>query len=313
MIWFRAAPVVLALFELVLLAMRLPFTPSKLEWLCFSGLLILVVAVGFLPDTAVAVSVSSLVIIWTLGMYARYLSAGRRAWAWHGGVGFVLSIVLFARLIGVADTVPFYLLYSFLYALLSLYPLVLLSAIYRANAHPVLLLYLAAVALQLTALLYDYLAHGMGLPVVNVRMFSGLLYAGVCGLLLAQEAYLQGSGWQGLHIRLGAQRKRLREAYTRLIQTENTVMLQDRLIVTGILTAGAAHEFKNTLSLIRTSADYAARTDDEASRREALRFVAEQARGGQKAVTELLDQLLERGRERRYVCRSNPIWKCCCA
>ena len=297
MIWFRAALVALLLFELVLLAMRFPLTPSKLEWLCFSGLLILVIAAGFLPDSAIAVGLSSIVILWTLGMYVRYLSAGGRAWAWHGGVGFALSIFLFVRLIGIADTLPFHLLYSFLYALLSLYPLVLLSAICRANAHPVMMLYLAAVALQLAALLYDYLSYGTAMPVVNLRMFSGLLYAGVCGLMLSQEAYLQGSGWQGLHIRLGEQRRRLREAYTRLIQTENTVMLQDRLIVTGILTAGAAHEFKNTLSLIQTSADYAARTDDEASRREALRLVAEQARGGQRAATELLDQLLERGRE----------------
>jgi signal transduction histidine kinase len=297
MIWFRAALAALLLFELVLLAMRFPITPSKLELLCFSGLLILVIAAGFLPDSTVAVGVSSIVILWTFGMYVRYLSAERRAWSWHGGVGFVLSILLFARLIGVADTLPFHLLYAFLFTLLSLYPLVLLSAICRANSHPALILYLAAVALQLAALLYDYLSLGTGLPVFNLRVFSGLLYAGVCGLLLSQEAYLQGSGWQGLHIRLGEQRRRLREAYTRLIQTENTMMLQDRLIVTGILTAGAAHEFKNTLSLIRTSADYAVRTEDEGSTRQALHLIAEQARTGQKAVTELLDQLLERGEE----------------
>jgi signal transduction histidine kinase len=178
-----------------------------------------------------------------------------------------------------------------------MYPLVLLTAICRANTHPVLMLYLAAVVLQLAALLYDYLSHGTGAPAMNLRMFSGLLYAVICGLMLSQEAYLQGSGWQGLHIRLGEQRRRLREAYSRLIQTENTMMLQDRLIVTGILTAGAAHEFKNTLSLIQTSADYGARTHDEGGRREALRLVAEQARDGQRAVTEILDQLLQRGRE----------------
>jgi signal transduction histidine kinase len=297
MIWFRAALVALLLFELVLLAIRFPLTPSKLELLCFSGLLILVIAAGFLPDATVAVGVSSLVILWTFGMYVRYLSVERRAWAWHGGVGFVLSIFLFVRLIGVAQTLPFYLLYSFLFVLLSLYPLVLLSAICRRNPHPVLYTYLTAAAVQLAAMLYDYLSYGTGLPVLRLRVFSGLFYAAICGLLLSHEAYLQGSGWQGLHIRLGEQQRRLREAYTRLIQTENTVMLQDRLIVTGILTAGAAHEFKNTLSLIQTSAGYAARTEDEASRRQALDLIAEHAREGQKAVTELLDQLLIRGRE----------------
>ena len=298
MIWFRAALAALLLFELVLLAIRFALTPSKLELLCFSGLLIVVIAAGFLPDSTAAVGISSLVILWTFGMYARYLCAERRAvWAWHGGVGIVLSIFLFVRMIGVAQTLPFYLLYSFLFVLLSLYPLILFSGICRSNPHPLLYLYLLSVTAQLAALLYDYLSYGTRLPEVRLRVFSGLLYAVICGLLLSQEAYLQGRGWQGLHLRLGEQQRRLREAYTRLIQTENTVMLQDRLIVTGILTAGAAHEFKNTLSLIRTSADFAARTEDQAGTRQALGLICEQAQAGQKAVTELLDQLLLRGRE----------------
>jgi signal transduction histidine kinase len=297
MIWFRAALAALLMFELVLLAIRFPLTPSKRELLCFSGLLILVSVAGFLPDSTAAVGLSSLVILWTFGTYARYLSAERRVWAWHGGVGFVLSIFLFVRLIKVADTLPFYLLYAFLFVLLSLYPLILLAGICRANPHPLLYLYLTAVVLQLAALLYDYLSYGTELPVAGFRVFSGLLYATICGLLLSQEAYLQGSGWQGLHIRLGEQQRRLREAHSRLIQTENTVMLQDRLIITGILTAGAAHEFKNTLSLIQTSAAFAARTEDASRARQTLNLITEQAREGQKAVTVLLDQLLKRGRE----------------
>jgi len=297
MTWFRAALAALLLFELVLLAIRFPFAPSKLELLCFSALLVLVSAAGFLPDSTVVLGIASPVILWTVGMYARYLIAERRAWVWHGGTAFVLSMFLFVRLIGVAETLPFYLLYAFLFVLLSLYPLFLLWGICRANPHPLLYLYMTAVAVLLAALLYDYLSYGTGLPVLRLRAFSGLLYAAICGLLLSQEAYLQGSGWQGLHIRLGEQQRRLREAHSRLIQTENTVMLQDRLIITGILTAGAAHEFKNTLSLIQTSAGYAARTDDEESARQALELITEQAQAGQKAVTELLDQLLKRGRE----------------
>ena len=301
MIWFRAALAALVLFELVLLAIRFPFTPSKRELLCFSGSLILVAAAGFLPDSTETVAISSLLILWTFGMYVRCLSAEPSAWAWHGGAAFVLSIFLFVRLIAVAETLPFHLLYVFLFVLLSLYPLVLLSEICRENPHPLLYLYLTAVALQLTALLFDYLSCGIGLAPLRLRVFSGLLYAVVCGLLLSQEAYLQGSGWQGLHIRLGQQQRKLREAYTRLIQTENTMMLQDRLIVTGILTAGAAHEFKNTLSLIQTSAGFAARKEDESCTRQALNLICEQAQAGKKAVTELLDQLLERGREEAVI------------
>jgi signal transduction histidine kinase len=188
-------------------------------------------------------------------------------------------------------------LHAFGFLVLSIYPLSLFWRICRANAHPLLYLYLSAVAAQLAALLYDYLSGALGLPMIRLRVFSGLWYAGACGFLLAQEAYLQGSGWQGLHIRLGEQRRRLQEAHSRLIQTENTVLLRDQLVVTGILTAGAAHEFKNTLSLIQTTAGFAARSEDEHSKREALSLIAQQAQAGGKSVTELLDQLLKRGRE----------------
>jgi signal transduction histidine kinase len=230
-------------------------------------------------------------------MYARYLATRGKAWIWHGGVGFTLLVYVFGREIGLAETLPFHLLYAFLLSLLSLYPIFLLSGICRGNPHPLLYLFTGAAAVQLALMVYDYLGACTALPQLSLRAFSGLLYLTVAGLLLSQEAYLQGSGWQGLHIRVGEQQKRLRRAHSRLIQTENTVMLQDRLIVTGILAAGAVHEFKNTLSQIHTGAAFAARRNQDGEVQQALDLIVEQANSGQKAVTEILDQLLARGRE----------------
>ena len=298
MTWFRAALAALLLFELVILALRFPLTAGKPEFFCYSGLLLLVTAVGFLPDSAPALGGLALIILWTVGFYARILEADRRGRFWHGAAATVAAIFLFAHLIGAGETLPFYLLYAFLSILLAIYPLFLLAKLCRTVSHPLLYLYLCSVGVQFAAQLYDYLSFGIGLPVLRLRVFSGLLYTGACGLLLAQEAYLQGSGWQGLQIRLGEQQRRLREAHARLLQTENMVMLQDRLILTGLLTAGAAHEFKNTLSLIQTSAAFAARRSKETSTRRALALITEQAQAGRQAATELLDQLLERGRER---------------
>jgi len=286
------------LFELGLLAIRFTRAPSKLEMFWFGCTLTLVTAAGFIPSGAMTVGIHTLAVLWSLGMYACFLTVERKPWAWHAAVGVALLVLLIIRVIGLSRTFPFYLLFTFLLTLLSLYPLILLTGIYRANRHPLLFLYTAATAFQLAALVYDYLSIGSGLPVFRLRVFSGLFYSIACGFLLSQEAYLQGTGWQSLHIRLGVQEKRLRQAHSRLIQTENTLLLQDRLIVTGILAAGAAHEFKNTLAQIQTNAGFALRRRDEPSMHRALHLIMEQAQSGGKAVAELLDQLVKQGREK---------------
>jgi signal transduction histidine kinase len=296
--WVRAALVSLLLFELVLLALRFPLTPSRLELLWFTGILMLVAAAGLLPAAGMTIGTASLLVLWAFGNYAGFLKTENRSWAWHGAAGFVMAVFLLVRAMGWSGTLPFYLLFSFLLSLLSLYPLSLLAGICRENVHPLLYLYTAAAALQAATLVYDFLSSGTPLPVLNLRLFSALVYCTVCGLLLSQVYYLQGSGWQGLHIRLDAQQERLRQAHSRLIQTENTLMLQDRLIDTGILAAGAAHEFKNTMALIQSTAGFALRSRDESSVRQALELIGEQAQSGQKAVLELLDHLLKQGREK---------------
>lgn len=297
-LWVRAASVVLLLFELVLLAFRFTHAPSKLELFWFSCTIILVTAAGFLPSGAMIVGTYTLAVLWAVGMYACFLTVERKPWAWHAAVGAALLVFLLVRAIGLSRTLPFYLLFSFLLTLLALCPLILLTGICRVNRHPLLYLYTASTAFQLAALVYDYVSIGSGLPVFRLRIFAGLFYSIACGFLLSQEAYLQGTSWQSLHIRLGVQQRRLRQAHSRLIQTENTLLLQDRLIVTGILAAGAAHEFKNTLALIQTNAGFALRKRDEPSMHQALHLIMEQAQSGGKAVTELLDQLLKQGRER---------------
>jgi signal transduction histidine kinase len=221
------------------------------------------------------------------------LTAGSESWTWHGGAAAVAAIFLLIRLIGLADTLFFALLYGFFMILLSLYPLILLAGLFRLNGHPLLYLFAAAAALEPAGLLYDGLSGSFGLHALQLRLYGGLLYLAACGLLLAQESYLRGSGWQELHLRLGEQQRKLRQAHSRLIQTENTLLLQDRLIATGVLAAAAAHEFKNTLSLVRTTAAFAARQVAAPPVRSALEMIEQQVCSGDKAVNEFLEPLLQ--------------------
>ncbi len=294
----RATSVGLAAFELLLLTLRFFHAASKLELFWFALVLMLSTAAGFIPFTELSLGLYLLAVLWAAGMYVSYLTMGTRTWIWQAAVAAMLLVVTLVRVIGLAETLPFYLLFFFLFSLLSLYPLVLLAGLCKGNRHPLLFLYAIAMALMLAAMDYDFLSLGTALPRLEAGVFAGLFYLISSGLLLAQESYLQGMSWQSLQIRLGAQEKRLRQAYSRLIQTENTLMLQDRLILTGILAAGAAHEFKNTLASIQTSAGFGLRKDAKQAMHQAFHLILEQAQCGRQAVTEFLDHLLQQGRER---------------
>ncbi|GAI79377.1 unnamed protein product, partial [marine sediment metagenome] len=148
----------LLLFELVLLAIRFTRAPSKLEMFWFVCTLTLVAAAGFLPSGAITVGTYTLAVLWTVGMYACFLTVERKPWAWHAAVGVALLVLLIVRAIGLSRTLPFFLLFTFLLTLLSLYPLILLTGICRVNRHPLLYLYTAATAFQMAALVYDYLS-----------------------------------------------------------------------------------------------------------------------------------------------------------
>jgi signal transduction histidine kinase len=296
--FIKATSVGLAAFELLLLALRFVHAASKVELLWFALVLLLATATGYMPFTELSLGLYLLAVLWAAGMYVSYLTVGTRTWIWQAAIAAMLLVVALVRLIGLAETLPFYLLFFFFFSLLSLYPLVLLVRLYKGNRHPLLLLYAIAMALMLAAMGYDFLSLGTALPWLDSGVFAGLFYLIASGLLLAQESYLQGMSWHSLQIRLGAQEKRLRQAYSRLIQTENTLLLQDRLILTGVLAAGAAHEFKNTIASIQTSAGFGLKKRTKQAMHQALQLVLEQAQCGRQAVTEFLDHLLQRGRER---------------
>ena len=72
--WVRAALVSLLLFELVLLALRFPLTPSRLELLWFAGALALVAAAALLPAAGMTIGAASLLVLWAFGNYAGFLN-----------------------------------------------------------------------------------------------------------------------------------------------------------------------------------------------------------------------------------------------
>ncbi len=294
----RAASVGLLGFELILLLIRSAHAPSKLELSWFTLVAILVTGAGFVPSAFLQLALFSPIVLWACGAYVSCLVGESRPWIWHAAVAAVMLVIVLVLTIGLIDTLPFCLLFIFFFCLLSVYPVFLMIGLCRMNRHALLYFYTAATTVLLAALAYDLLSLGADLPELRARIYTGLIYIVACGLLLAQESYLQGMGLYGLHIRLGVQQKRLRQAHSRLIQTENTLLLQDRLIATGMLTAGAAHEFKNALSSIKTSAGYGLRADSKQAMHQALHLVMEQAEVGRESVMEFLDQLLQQGREK---------------
>lgn len=205
---------------------------------------------------------------------------------WHLAAGGLGAALLALGGLGFAGTAPFRALSIFACALALLHPLRLLLRLWRSARAAGFLLLAAAALLGLAA---------AALPWRSVEL-------GACLLLLAGAGWLSAAGGSPLAARAAAascppdpQERRLTSIRHRLIQTEHTLQLQERLAASGLLTAGAAHELKSILNVIAVTAEHGLSAKDGLQAPASLRAVARHAEVGRRAVAELLDELLRHG------------------
>ena len=133
-------------------------------------------------------------------------------------------------------------------------------------------------------------ASTLSLAVVGV----GIVAVG-SGYFLAQLDYLRGPPGAGL----SGQMRRLQRLRRRLEAAEENLLLQNRLETVGYLTAGVAHEFRNILSHIKTTAEWGLDTAAPAAAPRALRLIRSHVGAGVAGIDEMLATVLRGGPEPR--------------
>jgi len=282
--------------QILLLVLRYPYKRKKREFFWFLSLLFLILLRTLFLYNNGMVWITSFVLLWVGGSYLSEISNRGSCMFWHLAMFCLLIIYLLAAFLGFAGSMPFYALFIFLILLTSLYPIGMLYDYFKSTHSAVFIYFLLVTVFWLLGAGYDFLGPVMFFPHLEMALWISFLFIIVTGYLLAQEGYLRHYGWQTTYARLDLQEKRMKNTYSRLIHTENTLFLQDKLIASGFLAAGTAHEFKNILSSLKVTAEHALGSDEIMVKQRSLQVILEQLEMGRKEVSEFLDKLVQEGR-----------------
>jgi len=240
-------------------------------------------------------------VIGALGTMGAFLSraGGRgRLAAWTAaGIGFLL-LLLFGEAMGYRSSLPFQVLRGFGFAIMCLVCLALFRKLSRSVRSVPLLLSLLVLALWMGC---GGVVLGMRLvgaiPLFDIPTPAYLLLSLCTSWLVFQEGYPERSGWNGALRSISSTEEQLPLLRARLMVLENAAARQDRLVAAGMVAAGAAHEFKNVLSVIRASAEYGLGQATSPAKDRALSLVVENTRSARDSAVDALEKLAAEGRE----------------
>jgi signal transduction histidine kinase len=296
--FIRISALTLYAAEILVLAVRYASCNARGELVRFAFLLVLLaMRLVFAPASPVGAFLSVLTV-WTAGELL-ILITGRLKKArilWGAASLFFLAVTVLAFSLGAA-TLPLEAFRGYSLGLLGALPLVLLFRLCRESRSLVDAVFFASTALLLAAEGARIAGTLFVRPVPDLGAWLVTLISACAGYSIFQDGYLLSSGWRGWEARRSGHEKLMRAAYDRILRTENALVLQDRLVVSGLLVMGAAHDFKNTLAQIETTADFALHQTDSRQKDKALRLLREHAEAGGKSAVFFLERFSREGRE----------------
>ena len=294
----RVSTATLLVVQIARIAYRIPACANRSEPV-FLFLFSLALGIRvFLTQGSLVLLVLDSVIVWSAGAFFIAIGGLRSRIPWGCANAAFLLVLLLAEALGYGDTHSFAAFQAFGTVLLAVYPLALLFAEWRRSRSALLLAGFSASSLWLAAAGVEAARAALGSRSLGLTVFPLLLLAGCTGWLVFVEGYPFPSGWRGREQSAEKQEKLLRAAWARLLETEDALALQDGMIASGLLALGAAHEFKNALSHIRSVAQHALAQEDAERKNESILLLLEQAEAGQESAVELLEKLSREGRER---------------
>jgi len=280
--------------QILVAALRAPAAPRRAEAVWFIIFLGAMLCVALTPATGPASLLATSLLLWVAGAYLTARDGESVPSRWHALAAVANGVVLACLVIGWWGTYR-WLVPMACTALLAIYPWRRLCGrrhLRKGSAD----WYLCATGLlPVAGSLADQLAQLLGGAALSLAVAGvGLLAIG-SGFFLTQLDYLRGAPGGGF----GSQMRRLQRLRRRLEAAEENLLLQNRLETVGYLTAGVAHEFRNILSHIKTTAEWGLEAAALADATRALRLIRGHVGAGVAGINEMLATVLRGGPESR--------------
>lgn len=289
-----AAVAALLCSQIVVAALRAPAAPRRAEAVWFIIFLGAMLGVAVAPANGPAGLPATGVLLWVAGAYLTARDGERVAPGWHLLAAAANGVVLGCLVVGWWGTYR-WLVPMACTAALAIYPWRRLCGKRHLRKGAADWYLCGTGLLPVAGSMADQLAQLLGASALSLAVAGvGLLAIG-SGYFLTQMDYLRGAPGGGV----SGQMRRLQRLRRRLEAAEENLLLQNRLETVGYLTAGIAHEFRNILSHIKTTAEWGldAATPSEAPR--ALRLIRSHVGAGVAGINEMLATVLRGGPEPR--------------
>jgi len=232
-----------------------------------------------------------LTLLWTAGSFL-IRACGRRLFGAFAGAAIALACtLLLARTLGYESTIPYMALRSFGSALLAAVPLGIPFRIWKSKRSLSALATLSAGAFWLGFAGARVAGVDAFLTLGPLAAVPELLLSLCTGWLVFQEGYPERAAWRGSLPGLTGRENLAHSLSGRLIAAENALAGQERITTAGFLAIGAAHEFKNILSLVRLAAHHGLTRKEPEKKDDCLRLIVEHTNTARSSAIEVLERI----------------------
>lgn len=192
-----------------------------------------------------------MILVYVTGNFIHTVSPGKFNYLWTVSVGLVSMTIIILMILKFTHTIYFSFFYLYIIGILFISPFRRLWRLYK-DAHSKVFLYLLVTSIVfIFAKSFDLISMILNRFFIDMTLWVSIFLIAGLGFLIFQKGYLIDESLTGFREMLGKRDKIIHSVFSRLVQTEDTLLLQDRLIATGLLTAGTSHEFKNILTHIK--------------------------------------------------------------
>ncbi len=238
-----------------------------------------------------AAELSLVAVQWACGSFLLLASRRKGFKGWTGASAAVLLTLLIGRALGHEDSIQYQALSAFSCTALASILLGTTWSLWREGQSPAALAAFAAgccwILIGGAELAARTLTHGsiplQGLPELAFSLCSGWL--------VFQDGFPARPSWRGSLPGLAARAGLLESMYARLFDAESALAAQEQVTAAGFLALGAAHEFKNTLSMVKLAAHHGLVKPEAGVKDACLRQIVEHTMTARDSAMEVLERL----------------------